>query len=120
MASIAFRSPLSAALPQRLWAEAIVRYEAGAPWWLETSELEALATTEQALRFKIDPWRERAEEWIGDRNDVSVDEVVAALGQEPTQATWTRVARILTEMGFTKHRPRKGGVRENRYQREDI
>jgi putative DNA primase/helicase len=40
----------------QLWAEAIVRFKAGAPWWLETAELEALATAEQALRFKVDAW----------------------------------------------------------------
>ena len=36
----------------QLWAEAVHRFKAGAPWWLETPELEALATAEQdcALR----------------------------------------------------------------------
>jgi predicted P-loop ATPase len=30
----------------QLWAEAVVRYKAGDVWWLETPELEALATAE--------------------------------------------------------------------------
>ena len=30
-----------------LWAEAVHRFKAGAKWWLETPELEALATAEQ-------------------------------------------------------------------------
>ena len=38
----------------QLWAEAVARYRAGAKWWLETPELEALATTEQRLRYRSD------------------------------------------------------------------
>ena len=40
----------------QLWAEAVHRFKAGEPWWLETPELEALATAEQAARFVVDPW----------------------------------------------------------------
>jgi predicted P-loop ATPase len=103
----------------QLWAEAVVRFKAGAPWWLETDALEALATAEQAMRFKVDVWRESVEQWIGARKDVSVSEVLRhALGiaeREQTQSAFNRVAAILTELGFTKHRPRKGHGRENRY-----
>ena len=56
----------------QLWAEAIVRFKAGAKWWLETPELEALAATEQAARFKVDIWREPVEQWLGDRKDACV------------------------------------------------
>jgi predicted P-loop ATPase len=35
----------------QLWAEAVHQYKAGASWWLETPELEALATAEQSARF---------------------------------------------------------------------
>src|SRR5262249_22025782 len=35
----------------QLWAEAVHLFKADHPWWLETSELEALATAEQAARF---------------------------------------------------------------------
>ena len=41
----------------QLWAEAVTRFKADAKWWLETPELEALATAEQALRFKEDAWK---------------------------------------------------------------
>jgi predicted P-loop ATPase len=37
----------------QLWAEALVRYRARASWWLETPELEALASVEQELRFEV-------------------------------------------------------------------
>ena len=41
----------------QLWAEAVHRFKAGEPWWLETPELEALATAEQEVRFVVDPGR---------------------------------------------------------------
>ena len=56
----------------QLWAEAVHQYKAGAPWWLETPELEALATAEQAARFVVDAWEEPIREWLGDRIDVGL------------------------------------------------
>jgi predicted P-loop ATPase len=110
----------------QLWAEAIVRYKAGETWWLEP-ELEALATAEQAARYKTDSWQEPVEEWVGKRNDVGVAEVLEqALGfapQKQNRSAEMRVAHILTDLGFSKHRPRiKGGARaksgrQNRYWR---
>jgi predicted P-loop ATPase len=108
----------------QLWAEAVTRFKAGAPWWLETPELEALASAEQKARFKFDTWREPIEEWLGKRTDVSVAEVLkGALGIPPKKQKHSeeiRVARILTEpvvgLGFTRYRPRHGG-RKRRYRR---
>ena len=53
-----------------------MRFKAGAPWWLETPELEALAAVEQAARFKADDWEEPIKEWLGDRNDTSIRELL--------------------------------------------
>ena len=60
----------------QLWAEAVDRFKAGAPWWLETPELEALATAEQEARFVIDLWEDDVRVWVGDRTDVSVAEIL--------------------------------------------
>jgi putative DNA primase/helicase len=38
----------------QLWAEAVVRFQAGACWWLETSETEAMAIAEQQARLEVD------------------------------------------------------------------
>jgi predicted P-loop ATPase len=113
----------------QLWAEAIVRYKAGEKWWLKP-ELEALATAEQAARYKTDSWQEPVEEWVGERNDVGVAEVLEqALGfapQKQNRSAEMRVANILKNLGFSKHRPNKkdgkrtkGGIRnrKNRYWR---
>jgi predicted P-loop ATPase len=108
----------------QLWAEAIVRFKAGAKCWLETPELEALATAEQKARFKADAWQETVEEWLGERKDTSMAEVLEdALGiapQEVTRSAEMRVASILTNLGFTQYRPnrRDKRSRRRRYQRD--
>jgi putative DNA primase/helicase len=106
----------------QLWAEAVVRFKAGAPWHLETPELEALATVEQAARFVADAWKEPIEKWLGNRKDVSITEVLAGAltlaAEDWTQSAQNRVPAILTSMGFTRVRTRKGNERPNRYRRE--
>ena len=108
----------------QLWAEAVHRFKTGAPWWLETPELEVLATAEQTARFVIDAWDGPIHEWLGDRIDVGLFEVLEhALGLAPerwTQSAQKRVIAILTRMGFTKCRPRTPEGRKNRYQRDPI
>ena len=80
---------------------------------------------EQAARFKADDWEEPIKEWLGDRNDTSIRELLEhVLGlnpQKPNHSAETRVAKILTRrLGFSKHRPRTKGGRENRYWREKL
>jgi predicted P-loop ATPase len=94
-----------------------------ARWWLETPELETLATAEQAARFEVDAWAEAVGNWLVGRSDVSVGEVlVGALGvpQESwSQTAQNRVAAILTFTGFKRYRPGKTGQpRTPRYRRE--
>jgi predicted P-loop ATPase len=105
----------------QLWAEAVARYRAGAKWWLETPDLEALATAEQELRFKSDVWTERVTKWLGRKKDTSLSEVLTgALKiplQDQNQTAQNRVVDILTNLHFRKYRRNKRGIRENRYRR---
>jgi putative DNA primase/helicase len=82
----------------------VYRFKTGEPWWLETPELEALATAEQAARYVVDAWEGPVLEWLGDRVDVGLFEVLEhALGLVPerqTQSAQKRVVAILTRMGF--------------------
>jgi predicted P-loop ATPase len=107
----------------QLWAEAATRYRAGAKWWLETPELEALATAEQHLRFRVDPWQAIVEQWIGLRTEVNISEVLKRAlkipPREQSQRAENRVASILTILGFTKYRPRRNGKRPRVYVREN-
>lgn len=106
----------------QIWAEAVARYKAGAKWWLETPGLEALATVEQAARYKVDTWQETVEEWLGNRKETSVHEVLQdALGISPqnvTRSAEMRVANILSILQFTKVRPNKDGDRRRQYRRD--
>jgi putative DNA primase/helicase len=106
----------------QLWAEAVHRFKSGAPWWLETPELEALATAEQTARFVVDAWEAPIREWLGDRTDTTIWELLEhALGlprEAWTQGAQNRVAAILTRLSFGRHRPRTPNGRQNRYLRE--
>jgi predicted P-loop ATPase len=106
----------------QLWAEAVHRYKNDEPWWLDTPALEALAAAEQAARFVVDAWEHAVREWLGNRVDVSIPEVLEyALGfarEDWTESAQKRVGKILTRLGFAKHRPRTAQGREYRYQRD--
>jgi predicted P-loop ATPase len=106
----------------QIWAEAVHRFKSGAPWWLETPELEALAIAEQEARFVIDSWEDDVRDWVGDRTNVSVAEVLEhAIGiasKHHSQAAQTRIVKILRDrLGFTKYRPQTAKGRKNRYWR---
>jgi len=107
-----------------LWAEAVVQFKAGAPWWLETPELEALATAEQEARVIADPWEPMIRKLLDKRDSISVTEALEELGlfgAQQTQIAMNRVAKILARLGLTQHRPRApDGRRERRYYREPI
>jgi len=109
----------------QLWAEAVAKYKSGAKWWLETPELEKLATAEQAARFELDVWEARklrVVHWLKEKNEISLPEVLKeALGitekDQIYHSAEIRVANILKNVGFTKCRPRKGDDRKYEYQR---
>jgi len=108
----------------QLWAEAVYAFKTGAKWWLDTPELEALATVEQAARFVVDAWEAPIREWLGDRSDVGVKEVLehalGLSGKDCTQSAQNRVVKILTHLRFSRHRPRTSDGRKQRYQRDPV
>jgi predicted P-loop ATPase len=111
----------------QLWAEANFRYRRRDPWWLETEALERLAEAEQQARIvNVDPWLPSIRDWLGDRTDVAIGEVLEhGLGLPSEQhsdngwpdAVVKRVVKILTDLGFIKNRPRTPEGRQYRYYR---
>jgi predicted P-loop ATPase len=105
----------------QLWAEAKVRFESGAVWWLETADLIQLASDQQIERYEGDPWEEVIGPWVDARTSVSISEVLEKCLQK-AQALWTqadknRAARCLRTLGWERYRERHGSRLEWRYRR---
>ena len=99
----------------QLLAEARVRFEAGAAWWLDSRELVVDASREQEERFESDPWQEPIAKWADCRGPFSVEEVLEKC-LEKLRATWTqgdrnRVGRCLRVLGYERSRQRIAGDR---------
>jgi predicted P-loop ATPase len=121
----------------QLWAEAVVSYRGGAPWWLESMQLNRMAECEQSDRYEGDPWDELISAWIAQpaqRHDgtgqpvlpftsasdsVTVCDVlthcITKRQDQWSQSDKNRVVRCLKALGFERHRAREGSVREWRY-----
>jgi hypothetical protein len=105
----------------QLWAEALVRYRAGAQWWL-TGEEQAAAAEQQTEREAADTWEERIEHFASDKESFTLSDVLACLGlavehQSPTAAT--RAGKILAKLGWRAvPGPRTSGSRLRVYRRK--
>ena len=102
-----------------LWAEARDRFRAGESHWLDQKALIDAAAEEQAQRYEGDPWDEPIATWIGQRESVSIEDILM-LCIEKTKPTWTqtdknRIARSLRSLGWERYQIRDGKVREWRY-----
>jgi predicted P-loop ATPase len=64
----------------QLWAEARDRFRAGAPWWLDSRELNDQAAEEQAARCEDDPWHELIQHWVESRTEASDADCLFGLG----------------------------------------
>ena len=95
-----------------LWAEAVARYRAGEKWWLETPELEALATAEQEARFARDDWEQPIQDWLIETRlvEVTPEQVLRdGLGLSHSHSGEIRVVKILKRrLGFKQLRVGEG------------
>jgi predicted P-loop ATPase len=123
----------------QLWAEARDRYVSGAPWWLDSVELNRLAQQEQADRYDGDPWDESVTSWLqspsqryddagqalqpftSDSQSVTIADVLNHCIGKPqdqwSQSDKNRVARCLRSLGFERYKARYGADRQLRYRR---
>lgn len=99
----------------QLWAEAILAYRAGVPWWLTDARVVADAEQEQRDRYAGDPWDAMIGEFITGRCMVTIDEILQdALHIEVRrlgQLDQNRVARCLRSMGWERKQRRVDGRR---------
>jgi len=110
----------------QLWAEAVVGFDDGDPWWFETEELVREAEAEQAARYAPDAWDSIILDWAGNRitsgyDSVSVAEVLRlCLNKEPkdwTRADEMRVSSALKSAKWERFQQRVEGIREWRYRK---
>jgi predicted P-loop ATPase len=117
----------------QIWAEALNLYRAEAPWWLDTDELNHLASEEQEARYEPGVWDETILPWLEDptqrnewdhvskhelpispfnstRDAVTITDVlVHAVGKKLeacNQGDRNQVARCLTHAGWEQKRKR--------------
>jgi hypothetical protein len=113
----------------QLWAEALARYRAGVPWWLEDPEVIQMAAEEQHGRYFEDVWQDKVIQYAEDeaslpagapRCSASVPEILRRLGIETARQDQTaanRVARCLRVGGWRRAYVGPRGAREWRYRK---
>lgn len=112
-----------AAARDQLWAEARGLYLDREPWWFDDADLVGAATTEQAARYRPDPWDPIIAEHLKGKASVSITEILRdVLGlkvDEWGQMDQNRVARSLLRLDWSRYQDRDGIEREWRYRAPD-
>ena len=94
---------------EQVYAEAVQAYRNGEQWWL-TEEIEPIAVKEQDARRHVDPWEEKAGEFLkscaltrcGDDRNVTTAEVLEYLQIDPgkrTKGDEMRAGDVLRALG---------------------
>lgn len=116
----------------QLWAEAVMRFHRGDPWW----NLPARAAAEQDERYADDSWTEPVLRWLSGRADERAYESLRLNARDKQQhvvectateillhalhvdlarhdrAAATRVGVIMSRLGWPKFRPTRFGSRQ--------
>jgi predicted P-loop ATPase len=92
----------------QLFAEAVVRYRDGEPWWPERDFERNFIVPEQAARYQGDVWEENIAAYLTRESRVLVGEVArCALGLETARigtAEQNRIRKVMTGLGWKKER----------------
>jgi putative DNA primase/helicase len=103
----------------QLWAEAYQRYLAGAPWWLETPDMERLAFEEQDDRYEPDPWEVKITQFLQSLDpkatEVTTDDILRKCLKVDTyklnRHDQMRVGAIMQHLGWPRVRVSTHGWR---------
>jgi putative DNA primase/helicase len=108
----------------QIWAEALEAYNSGEAWHIQDPSLSAAFSEEQSERATVDGWDAPVESWArGEwlKNSASgfhfttIVGAAKAVDLEPKnmrQGESSRLARCLKRLGYKKHRPRTGEIRQ--------
>lgn len=93
----------------QLFAEAVMLYRAGAPWWPDREFEAAHIAPEQAERLDVDPWLEKISAWlVGHHGPITLD-TVARLCLGLNTETYRRreqnqIRAVMQSLGYTMQR----------------
>jgi predicted P-loop ATPase len=101
----------------QLFAEAVVAFQAGRPWWPDADFEREHITPQQEERFASDPWEQAIIEFFKGRQQATVTEIAHnALGFENTGKIGTgdanRIRAVLQALGM-KQLPKDGRGNRN-------
>jgi predicted P-loop ATPase len=65
------------------------------PWWLTNGEDTELAREEQEDRYTRDPWEQSIAEYLEDKDNTSVHEILTRVIEKPPKLTKTVSRRAL-------------------------
>lgn len=110
----------------QLFAEAVHLHRQGEPWWMTGVDIERDAKVEQKARYLEDPWQATIGRYVADRDDVSVNEVLASVldvsVENFDQRMQNRVVICLKQLDWERFRKRVPGraSAEWRYRRSTL
>lgn len=111
-----------AAARDQLWGEAVHRFRAREPWWLNDPEVIGLAEDEQEARRETDPWQEAIETHVARRQCVTtaalLEQAIKVELHKRTKADEMRVASVLQALGWTRQRESTADWRARRQRGE--
>ncbi len=106
----------------QLWAEAVVRFNAGENWWLEgadiaLAEAETASVTAQSARVEpiLEWWTKLQHRPKCVTTRQIAQDVLGLLSKECTNGMQQEIGSALRSMGFTRGKDKIGGVAKNVY-----
>lgn len=105
----------------RLWAEAVSLFDAGAVWWLTDPEMISAAKVEQETRRNRHPWQDLIEDALGDLSGKISAEAVWKIVDRPkgqrSQSDNAILGGIMRELGWERRGVWIGQQKKNGYVR---
>lgn len=96
----------------QLWAEAVVRFKAGQPWWLDERALQVAQAGVAELRREVDVWEETILAFVRGKESVSTGEILSAAIFKPlhlqNRGDAMKVAGILRAAQWMRKQVRVG------------
>jgi predicted P-loop ATPase len=95
----------------QLFAEAVLLYRAGIPWWPDADFERKYIAPEQESRFEADPWEEYITSFLVDKTRVTVGQLAGMLDvRTPRLGTVerNRITAVLERLGWQRIRDYRG------------